>query len=128
MGTFVGIADGRLVGTRVGLLDDGRLLGALVSPGLVGRELTGDPVGNDVGRLLVGIDVGADTSTDCPTTTEALRTVEIEERAAGVNKAGTPISMDARIKLLENFPVDTEVAIVEEIEEVNESGEFKPCV
>ncbi len=75
--------------------------------------------------LLVGIDVGAETSTDCPTTTEALRTAVIEDRAAGVNKAGTPMSIEARIKFFENFPLETEPDTTFEIKEVKAEGEFR---
>ncbi len=77
--------------------------------------------------LLVGIDVGAETSTDCPTTTEALRTAVIEDRAAGVNKAGTPMSIEARIKFFENFPLETEVEIVVDKDEVKSAGVENDC-
>ncbi len=41
VGTLVGMAEGRLVGTRVGRLEEGRLVGELVSPGRVGRDVAG---------------------------------------------------------------------------------------
>ena len=52
---------GKLEGRLVGRLDVGDLDGGFVSPGCVGREVTGEKDGYEVGLLDVGIDVGAGT-------------------------------------------------------------------
>ena len=49
VGTAVGRLVGRLVGILVGRLDDGLPVGIFVSPGLVGRDVTGILVGLHVG-------------------------------------------------------------------------------
>ena len=58
-GADVGREVGRLVGQLDGRLEEGVSVGLLVSPGLVGREVTGADEGAAVGDPLVGIEVGA---------------------------------------------------------------------
>ncbi len=73
-GTDDGLDVGRALGILVGRLEDGTAVGLLVSPGFVGREVTGDRVGVDVGILLVGMEVGAAIKIVCPIVTEVVLT------------------------------------------------------
>jgi hypothetical protein len=74
VGLSVGILDGRLVGLE--LL--GLRVGGFVSPGRVGREVTGTCEGREEGAVEVGFDVGALMSRYGAVTKAALRMSETE--------------------------------------------------
>ena len=109
-GAEVGRDVGRLVGTFDGRLDDGAVVGLLVSPGLVGREETGADDGAEVGDPLVGIEVGAETATCRPTDTDASLIDDIDDFASGVSRTLAPLSAAARKSCFENWPDDTDAA------------------
>jgi hypothetical protein len=114
---------GRLVGTRVGLLEEGEDVGLLVSPSFVGLEVTGARVGIEVGDVLVGIDVGADTIILFPTTTVVSRIVRIYVFASSARIAGTPpLSIAALISDLEKSPEETAAVTVSVKNAVRSSG------
>lgn len=75
MGSFVGCREG------VGV---GGIVGGLVSPGLVGREVVGAGDGKGVGGDDVGMEVGASMRVPLPTRTVAFRKLLISVMACDV--------------------------------------------
>ena len=78
VGRLVGKTLGEPDGLKVGLADVGRKVGLLVSPGLVGRDVTGCTDGIDVGFDEVGDEVGASIIFVATTRVSYVRTAERE--------------------------------------------------
>jgi hypothetical protein len=94
----------------------------LVSPGRVGREVTGADEGTEVGEPLVGMEVGAWTITDLPIITEDSFIDAILDLASGVSIADIFKLAAARRSCLEKEPVEIDVDMMPAIELERSAG------
>jgi hypothetical protein len=92
VGSLTGLRDGEVEGALVGMVEVGCAVGLFVSPGLVGRDVTGAVLGADEGALDVGIEVGACTSKIGAGTLTTTRTSEKEFRPGPANSDAAPNS------------------------------------